>query len=197
MKITIKKLVKLGLATLALFFILINVWIHVVGNMHTKPPQQADSMIILGAQVINSPAVPNLSLQERLDAAIPYLQANPQTRVIVSGGQGQDESATEASVMKHYLMSKGIAGDRIFEENSSRRTAEQFVNAKQFFTLGKTIIVTSDYHLLRSLMLAKRSGLDSYGLTAPSDYNNIDKYIALYREPLALIHSYLFDHPSS
>ena len=45
-------------------------------------------------------------------------------------------------------------------------------------------------------MLAKRSNIgDISGVSAPLSYSNFDKYIAMIREPLALLNSWLFDHP--
>ncbi len=56
--------------------------------------------------------------------------------------------------------------------------------------------MTSDFHLLRSMMLARRSGLsDVSGFPAPVRSGNSDRVYALWREPLALINSFVFDHP--
>lgn len=54
----------------------------------TKPSENADTVLILGAKVKGNPAVPSLVLQERLDAAVAYLNEYPKAKVIVSGGQG-------------------------------------------------------------------------------------------------------------
>lgn len=189
-----KKILKYSTITLLLYFIISNIIIYRYGS--TEPLPNADTMIILGAQVIDTPARPNKTLQERLDTAIIYLQNNPNTKVIVCGGQGEDESATESSVMRDYLLKHGINESRIYEENKSTRTAHQFIYAKKLFPLEQTVVVTSDFHLLRSLMLAERSGLTNVsGLPAPLQYDNGDKIIALWREPLALINSFIFDHP--
>ncbi|NHW22524.1 YdcF family protein, partial [Escherichia coli] len=83
-----------------------------------------DTVLILGAKVKGNPAVPSLVLQERLDAAVAYLNEYPKAKVIVSGGQGADESATEASVMEEYLVNEGIARKRIETETKSKRTEE-------------------------------------------------------------------------
>ena len=98
--------------------------------------------------------------------------------------------------MADYLVKKGIDSSRVHLEDRSRRTAQQFVYANQVLPLGKTVVVTNDFHILRSIMLAKRSGInDISGLSAPIAYNNFDKYYAMIREPLALLNSWLFDHP--
>ncbi len=52
---------------------------------------------------------PSRVLQMRLDKAYDYLTENPDTIVIVSGGQGPDEHVSEAQGMYDYLVEKGIA----------------------------------------------------------------------------------------
>ncbi|WP_434778905.1 YdcF family protein [Neisseria sp. Ec49-e6-T10] len=178
-----------------LFFISLNTIIYINAKNNATPKAQADTMIILGAKIIDTPAKPDKTLTERLNAAIPYLKANLNTKVIVCGGQGLDESATEASVMKQYLVNHGIEGNRIFEEDQSVRTAQQFILPKKMMTLGHTVVVTSDYHLLRAMMLAKRSGLDVSGLPSKTSYQNKNRYLSLIREPLAVLNSYFFDFP--
>ncbi|WP_140920596.1 YdcF family protein [Limnobaculum xujianqingii] len=188
------KLLKYSLSFLLPFFIIGNVLIaHYKG---IEPEAGADSMIILGAQVIGNPAKPSRTLRERLDVAIPYLKENPNTRVIVCGGQGRKETATESSVMKSYLINNGIESQRIYEEDQSTRTIHQFIYSRSLTELGKTVIVTSDFHMLRSFMLARRSGIeDISGLPAAVGRESRETRRAFFREPLALLNSFLFDHP--
>ena len=189
------KLIKYGFLLILIYFIVCNIVIYIYAEK--KPSQHAQTMVILGSQVIGTPAIPSPTLADRLDVAVQYLNQNPQTKVVVCGGQGEDESATEASVMAKYLIDKGIEANRVYQEDKSRRTAEQFIFANRVLPLDKTVVVTNDFHILRSIMLAKRSGVhDVSGLSAPLAFNNGDKYVALIREPLALANSWLFDHPS-
>lgn len=194
-KVMLIKLVKYGFLLILVYFIVCNIFIFIYAQQ--KPSQHAQTMVILGSQVLGTPAVASPTLADRLDVAIQYLNENPETKVVVCGGQGEDESATEASVMAKYLIDKGIDANRVYQEDKSRRTAEQFIFANRVIPLGKTVVVTNDFHILRSIMLAKRSGIhDVSGLSAPLALNNGDKYVALIREPLALANSLLFDHPS-
>lgn len=189
------KLIKYGFLLISFYFIVCNIFIFIYAQQ--KPSQHAQTMVILGSQVLGTPAVASPTLADRLDVAVQYLNENPETKVVVCGGQGEDESATEASVMAKYLIDKGIDANRVYQEDKSRRTAEQFIFANRVLPLGKTVVVTNDFHILRSIMLAKRSGIhDVSGLSAPLAFNNGDKYVALIREPLALANSWLFDHPS-
>lgn len=192
----ILKLIKNCLIMFLAYLIICNFVIYLYAQQ--QPTDNADTVVVLGAKVIGTPARPHPTLKKRLDIAVTYLQNNPQSNVVVCGGQGKDESATEASVMADYLKKHGIDSSRIYIEDQSVRTAQQFIYANNILPLGKTVVITSDFHLLRSIMLAKRSGIDKVsGLSAPLDLANRDKYRALLREPLALINSWLFDHPKS
>lgn len=189
----IMKLLKRLLITLlglGLIFLLIIGGLIYSGTQQT-PKKNADTMIILGAQVRGNPAVPSAILKERLDAAVPYLLENPQTKVVVTGGQGPDETDTEANVMARYLMEQGIDSQRIIKESQSSRTEENISNAKKLTDLGKTVIVTSDFHMYRGLMLARRENVDASGLPAVSKSSATFKSYA--REMLALPYGLLFD----
>ena len=61
-------------------------------------------------------------LKHRLDAAYDYLTEHPDVPVIVCGGQGPDESISEAQCMYEYLTKKGIAAERITQEDRSTST---------------------------------------------------------------------------
>lgn len=192
----ILKLIKNCLIMFFAYLIICNFVIYLYAQQ--QPIDNADTVVVLGAKVIGTPARPHPTLKKRLDIAVTYLQNNPQSNVVVCGGQGKDESATEASVMADYLKKHGIDSSRIYIEDQSVRTAQQFIYANNILPLGQTVVITSDFHLLRSIMLAKRSGIDKVsGLSAPLGFANRDKYRALLREPLALINSWLFDHPKS
>ncbi|MBB5171444.1 YdcF family protein [Rummeliibacillus stabekisii] len=118
-------------------------------------------LVVLGAKVKKG-AVPSKSLAYRLDAALEYAKKYPKVLIIVTGGQGPDEDATEASVMKNYLVDRGVDEKRIKLEDKSTTTYENLVNAKKIIgnESKKITIVSNDYHLARAKMLAENVGLD-------------------------------------
>lgn len=156
-----------------------------------KPNENVDTVLILGAKINGNPGYPSPVLQERLDTAVNYLNEYPKSKVIVSGGQGADESDTEAAVMKEYLINKGISKSRIDMETKSKRTEENISYSKEKFQLGKTVIITSDYHMYRALMLAKRQNIDVTGLPAKSETGA--KYKGMMREVLSITYAWVFD----
>ncbi|MEI5993294.1 YdcF family protein [Candidatus Enterococcus mansonii] len=168
----------------------------ILSGTKNQPTTSPDTVLILGAQVKGSSkedAYPSTVLKERLDAAVPYLKKYPKATAIVCGGQGSDEPDSEASVMADYLMKKGISEKQILKEDTSTRTKENITNAQKKQPLGNTVIVTSDFHMYRSKLLAKRLGvLDISGLPAVSKSSATFK--TYMREICALGYGLLFDH---
>ena len=145
----------LGVGVLYLLLIVALMW----SASKNRTQEVAENIVILGAQVRGTPAVPSPVLKERLDAALVYFATSPNATIIVCGGKGLDESATEAHVMAKYLKDHGIEGAHIVEEDTSTRTRENLENAKPRLSSGKTVIITNDYHMYRAKMLADRIGI--------------------------------------
>ena len=133
--------------------------------------EAADFMMIPGASVVDDR--PSLILRHRLDGAVPYLKANPNVIVIVSGGQGPGKEFTEAAVMKEYLVSNGIEEARVWEEDKAGNTIENLAYSKQIIEdmapgrPYRLMIVTSDFHMFRAMLLARAQGLNTCGISVP------------------------------
>ena len=81
----------------------------------------ADAVIVLGAAVHGDRVTWVLS--NRLDTAADWLAAHPDAVCVVSGGQGDGESVTEASAMQKYLVErKGVDPARILVEDKAENT---------------------------------------------------------------------------
>lgn len=156
------------------------------------PPAHQEVLIILGAKVNGeAPAQPSKALQERLDTAYLYLTENEETIVIVTGGQGKDESEPEGVVMARYLENKGIDSARIIIEQRSTSTLENISMAMDLYDFDTVIIVSNDYHIYRAKLMAYSLGLkEVYGLAAPS--TTAVTFTSYLREILALGYHLLF-----
>ena len=128
-----------------------------------------DAIIVLGAQV-KPDGTPNTQLEWRLDAAYTAYTRKP-VPVVVCGARGKDEPVTEAQAMKTYLMGKGVPEQDILTDPESFNTNQNLKNAAKLLgarpEVKKVLIVTSDYHVPRSLALAKDLGYDACGLGSP------------------------------
>ena len=73
--------------------------------------------------------------------------------------------------MKQYLVNKGIPENMILEDPDSRNTYENLENAKKLLAaypgVRRVLIVTSDYHVPRSMAIARDLGFEAEGLGSP------------------------------
>ncbi|WP_239254331.1 YdcF family protein [Listeria ilorinensis] len=184
-----KKVLIVSVLLVAIFCIYILI---VAGFMIYGAKQQAttepDTILVLGAKVEKNAPKPSKTLKARLDAAYRYHKEHPDTIIITSGGQGENEYAAEADVMKHYLVKKGVPENKIKTEAQSTRTEENLRFSKEKYTLGNTVIVTSNYHLYRALFLAEQEGIQATGVPAKS--YSLKGYC---REVLSISYAWIFD----
>ena len=144
----------------------------IISNMHARGDQHLDYVVVLGAQVRKSG--PSLVLRYRLDKAIEYLDENPNTICIVSGGKGPNEPFPEAQGMADYLKEHGIDEQRILEEPDSKTTEENIVNSKKLISDDNASVgvITNNFHMFRALQIADKYGLDNaQGIAAGSPPN--------------------------
>lgn len=199
LKLSIWLIIAGALAFLTLI-ILGNALISYQNSQYTTA-KKADTIIILGAHIEGNPLRPSLMLQHRLDKAIEYWQDHSDAIIITTGGRTAGYSQSEAEVMQQYLTRHGIPQSQILLEEDSTRTAHQFINAQALLkskekTAGNVIIITNDFHLPRSMMLAKRSGFESIsGIASQTPNDSGSQTTAHIREPLAYLNSWLFDWP--
>lgn len=177
-----------------LFFLIVGVcsgiMIHAAQN---QPAKGADAVIVLGGGV--SQGHISQSLKGRLDTALEYWEENPETLVVVSGGQGADEPTTEAQAMAEYLTSEGMDSSKIIEEDQATSTYENFLYSKAllepvFGEDGQYVYITSDFHVYRAGLAAQEAGVAADGLAAPSPlWLAPNSYM---RETLALMRYWVF-----
>ncbi len=132
----------------------------------TGPSLPAGAVIIVAGSA-NKPGGGQSGKQKRrLDVALKYLNANPSSKIVVTGGVKPGRgSKSEAEEARLYLVGKGIASSRIIKEGTSGSTYGNFVNGLPFAKKAgaKSIFIISDFsHMRRCVSLAyaanKRQG---------------------------------------
>lgn len=93
----------------------------------------------------------------------------PQTRLLVSGGPVYTD-IPEAEVMAKTALSLGIDPKKLVVDTESIDTEEQALLIKKVIGTDPFILVTSAYHMPRSVALAKKLGL--HPIPAPTDHAN-------------------------
>lgn len=144
-------------AILWIFFIAAEIFI--LCAMVVLPKKKLKYIIILGAQIRGKKMTG--SLMRRLDKGLRYLEENPDTHCIVSGGKGKGEDISEAEAMFEYLKNCGVDEKRICMEDKSTTTCENLIFSKKFIdNLEKDSvgIVSNNFHIYRAMKMARILG---------------------------------------
>jgi len=127
-------------------------------------------MVVLGAGVRGT--TPSLILSDRIDRAYTYLTEHPDVICIVSGGQGPNEAISEAQCIFDHLTGRGIDPERIWLEDQSTSTWENFrftldlIQEKTGTRPEKLGVISSEFHLFRAGLFAKDCGVEAVGIPA-------------------------------
>lgn len=159
----------------------------IASRINSKGEDNLDYIIVLGAMIREDG--PSSILKARLDSAIEYLDGNPGTKCIVSGGQGYDEPCSEAEGMRKYLVEKGIDESRIIMEPDSMNTIQNIRNSKAIIDNdnAKVGIVTSKFHVYRAVKIAEKqgfknvSGISAYVVASYMPSNMFREFLAWLR----------------
>jgi uncharacterized SAM-binding protein YcdF (DUF218 family) len=184
----------LWLVSLGLFFQFMH---HRIADLAPKASaaRAPAAVIILGSGSPNCEVSPTLAA--RLDEGLRQAQIMPAAMVVVSGGQDFGRlPCTEAGIMGDYLLSHGLAPNRLVREDRSTSTAENMHFSRKLLaqrgvhTTDPVLVVTSDFHLMRAERIARKAGFTSVsGAAAPTPL--YIRYNAWLREYFAYISGWL------
>jgi SanA protein len=142
---------------------------HLLGRADPNAaPQPCDCIMVLGAPV-NPDGSPGLQLTDRLDSALSIYRSGLADRILVSGDHGQDDY-DEVTVMRQYLLDRGVVPEHIFVDPAGFDTYESLVRAQRIFAVRKAVVTTQTDHLLRALYMGSQLGLDLQGITSDSRF---------------------------
>lgn len=168
----------------------------IIRNSRPDPVVEVDYLIILGAG-LNGEQL-SWTLRERMQKGLDYLERFPKVKVVLSGGQGPGENISEAEGMRRYLVDRGIPDERILKEDQSTSTMENFRFSKEilvqqggFQDSERVAMITNDFHLFRSKILARRNGLIPIGIPSSTPWYLVPNVYL--REYFAVVKSLIFD----
>jgi len=155
--------------------VLLVVQILMFGQIPLTAEPGLDYVIVLGAGVHKDDISNTLRL--RLEKAAEYARENPETVLVLSGGQGKDEPGTEAAAMQAYLIKLGVPDKQLRLEERSASTTENIAYSKILLEQGQNQtrplrigLLTSNFHLYRAEMIARKQGISRvYKIAAESD----------------------------
>ncbi len=152
---------------------------------HTRSPA---ALVVLGSGLIRGDVTP--LLRSRLDKALAIYRSmpdgTPRPILVPSGGQGSDEVRPEGEAMAQYLLSRGADPADVRPETASTNTRENLLFSREIQRSagrgGSTLVVTNNYHVLRTALLARSIGSDAQVIGSPT---------AAYFVPSAFLREYI------
>ena len=118
---------------------------------YVESPKEKDFIVTLG-YALNSDGTMHETLIKRLDQTYLAAIANPDAKIIVSGGV-QKSGVTESNLMKKWLIEKGIDANRIIPEDKSKDTVDNALNSVEILKVNNAkniILITSASHIRRA-----------------------------------------------
>ncbi len=182
-----KKYIPLVLIFLIFSLIYIQLFITCI-TKDVYTPIKSDVILVLGYS-LEDDQTPSLFLEQRLETALDLYNNGYSDHIIVSGGIGPTDSIAVAESMKSWLIDNNVPRDVIITENTANNTYENFTFSKEICdanNFDSVIIVTSDFHMYRSMLMAKEFFPNFSGKSAIHDFS-FKKLIMYLKEPLSII----------
>ena len=123
---------------------------------------RAPVAIVLGAAV-HADGLPSPWLAHRLDIAAD-LYTSGRTEAILVSGDNRRVGYDEPTVMRNYLISKGIPSQAIALDYAGFDTYDTCVRARRIFGIERALLVTQDFHEPRAVAICRSVGLDVDGV---------------------------------
>ncbi|WP_067782528.1 YdcF family protein [Actinomyces vulturis] len=164
---------------------------HLINTIHIRQPH-ADYVVVLGAGLINDAVTPLLA--SRIRKGVEIAEKSGGATIVMSGGQGPDEGIPEGKAMANYAMKKlNVPRSSLIIEDRSETTEQNLLYSKELITkdwatyegaVSRTphvALVTSSYHILRALMLARQQHIKCVGYGSPTKmYFAVNAFIREY-----------------
>ncbi|WP_410875164.1 YdcF family protein [Nocardia sp. A7] len=148
----------------------------------------AAAIVVHGSGLLGDRVPPLLA--SRLDRAMGIWHADRAhglaPLLVASGGKGSDEKVAESTAMAAYLVEHGVRADEILREDRSTTTRENLLFSRELLARQgierRILLVTSNFHVLRTALLARSVGIDAQAVGAPT---------ARYYLPSAILREYV------
>ncbi len=117
---------------------------------------------------------------DRMRYAAKLARRYPRLPVVIAGGQvyPREGARAEADGMADILIEQGVYPTRLRLESGSRTTAENAANAAGLASEpGKWLLVTSAFHMPRSMGTFRKAGVDV--IAAPADWRVDDRSVSI------------------
>jgi uncharacterized SAM-binding protein YcdF (DUF218 family) len=152
---------------IATFAIYLGSFLAVVATGRVDQRQPVDAIVVLGAAQYNGK--PSPVLRARLDHAVDLYREGLAPTVVVTGGIGEGDRVSEATVGRQYLVSHGVPEPAVVVRPEGRSTQVSIQSVAQWagsHDIRRVLLVSDPFHMLRLRLEAGRTNLQAY--TSPT-----------------------------
>ncbi|MBX4200506.1 YdcF family protein [Candidatus Parcubacteria bacterium] len=135
----------------------------------------AEAAIILGASVISNATLSPI-LKDRTNTAIQLYNTKKIKKILVSGDNAE-VNYNEVDPVRRYLLSKGVLDQDIFLDHAGFDTYSTMYRARDIFQVSSVLIVSQSFHLPRAVFIARKLGIDAYGVSADGGHILFANYL--------------------
>ncbi len=192
-------LLPLWRVSLCLFIVSVSVVaiiLLLIGGSYLQVKQQfagngtlpADCALVFGAAVYGS--IPSPAILRRVSTAATLYREEKVKKLILSGGRGEGNRQSEATVMRREAINLGVDAEDISIEDQSHSTWENLLYSQNLTSQCSSIVGISDgYHLARIELLARRQGWKNFG-TIPTELRppEMSEHRSVLRETFAYLY---------
>lgn len=139
----------------------------VVVESHEDQARAVDAIVVLGAAQYNGR--PSPVLKARLDHGFDLWHDKLAARIVVTGGIGDGDRMSEATVGQRYLLAHGVPDSQVVVLARGRTTDETMAAVAGWLDnegLGSVVLVSDPFHMARLRLEAKGHGVEAY--TSPT-----------------------------
>ncbi len=123
---------------------------------------EIDAVIVPGASVYRSGKLSPV-LEKRMETALSLAFGRPGVKLVLSGTT-VPQGYSETKAMRDYAVARGFPPEDVRIDDAGRSTFLTLLNTGEGFGLRRVALVSQDYHLPRALYIARRLGMQGYGL---------------------------------
>ncbi|WP_030904906.1 SanA/YdcF family protein [Streptosporangium amethystogenes] len=140
---------------------------------------EAPVALVLGAAAFGGSPSPMLA--RRLDISAELYRAGKVRAILLSGDNGRIEY-DEPTVMRDYLLARGIPARALVLDYAGFDTWDSCVRARAVFGATRLTVVTQLFHLPRAVTLCRTAGLETFGVGDDSSRRWASTYVYAARE---------------
>ena len=145
----------------ALFLVYLGSLAAVISVSRDDQRAPAGAIVVLGAAQYNGK--PSPVLRARLDHALILYREGLAPEIVVTGGIGDGDRVSEATVARQYLVANGVPGTTVVvrpEGRSTRASMKSVAEWARGREVDRAILVSDPFHMLRLRFEARATGLD-------------------------------------